>query len=253
MPGERTALVTGASRGIGRAVVETLVANGRRVVACARDAARLAELEQTHGSRVVALALDLSQPGAAVAAVDEAERLLGPLTELVYAAGVVDYARVGEVGEAALAAQLALNFVAPFAMLQHAGTRMQARGEGALVAVTSTLAERPAPLTSAYAASKAALTSALRSFALELAPAVRVNAVAPGVVDTDMVRVPRRALGAGQAREQAVAEQLERLRALHPLARLGTARDVAEAVLYVLNAPWLTGSVLTIDGGLTLA
>jgi 3-oxoacyl-[acyl-carrier protein] reductase len=94
--------------------------------------------------------------------------------------------------------------------------------------------------------------SAVRSFALELAPSVRVNCVAPGVVDTEMVHVPRRPLKDGEQRALVVAEQLEQLREMHPLQRLGSAAEVAEAVLFLLDASWVTGSILTVDGGLTL-
>ena len=245
------ALVTGATRGIGRAVVELLVARGRRVVACARDGAALAELGRAYGDRVVGIPVDLAEPGASLWAVDEAYRQVGPITQLVYAAGVVRYAPIGEIEESALRAQLEVNFVAPFAMLQRAGTMMRALGGGAMVVLASTLAFRAAANTAAYAASKAALVSAVRSFALELAPSVRENGVAPGIVDTDMVRVPRRTAGPDESVEVLIDEQLEGMRGLHPLGRLGTPADVAEAVLYLLGAPWVTGSVLTVDGGLT--
>jgi NAD(P)-dependent dehydrogenase (short-subunit alcohol dehydrogenase family) len=134
-------------------------------------------------------------------------------------------------------------------MAQRAGTAMAAQGSGCIVLVASTLALGPAPLTTAYAASKAALISAARSLALELGPrGVCVNAVAPGVVDTDMVRNLRpRADGAPHPEpERALAEQLEALRKLHLLGRLGRPQDV------LLCAPYVTGSVLTVDGGLLL-
>jgi 3-oxoacyl-[acyl-carrier protein] reductase len=248
---QRWALVTGASRGIGRAIVELLLARGRNVVACGRDAAALQQLEQTYGERVRTLPTDLSQPGEAVATVERTLALVGALDELVYAAGIVHYAAIGGVEEEALRAQLELNFVAPFLMLQQAGLHMRARGRGAMVVIASTLAYRNAPSTSAYAASKAALVSAARSLALELAPEVRVNAVAPGVVDTDMIRVPRRPVASPEERARAIEHTLEQLRHFHPLKRLGQPGDVAEATLYLLDASWVTGSVLTVDGGLT--
>jgi NAD(P)-dependent dehydrogenase (short-subunit alcohol dehydrogenase family) len=118
-----------------------------------------------------------------------------------------------------------------------------------MVLVASTLALAPAPLTAAYAASKAALISVARSLAIELGPrGVRVNAVAPGVVDTEMIRAPR----PGEDSAAAVAARLERLRRLHLLGRLGSPVDVAEAVLYLLCAPYVTGTILTLDGGLSL-
>lgn len=250
MPG--AALVTGATRGIGRAVVARLVAAGRRVVAVGRDQAALTALEQHHPGEVLGVASDLTVSGAAAALFAQATARVGRLDVLVYAAGVVQYEPVGAVSEASLRAQLELNFVAPFTLLQRVGTAMRDAGGGSMVVVASTLATHTAAGTAAYAASKAALVAAARTFARELAPAVRVNVVAPGVVDTDMVRVPRRPLAAGEARDDVVQAELATLRALHPLARLGTPDDVAAAVHYLLDAAWVTGSVLTVDGGLTL-
>jgi NAD(P)-dependent dehydrogenase (short-subunit alcohol dehydrogenase family) len=123
--------------------------------------------------------------------------------------------------------------------------------------VSSTLSTRPAPSTVGYAGTKAALEATTRGLAKELsARQIRVNAVAPGVVDTDMVRQPRVAPGTrapqGAERDRVVAEQLEALAYLHPLGRLGSAAEVAEAIVQVLDAEWMTGSVVTLDGGLSL-
>jgi NAD(P)-dependent dehydrogenase (short-subunit alcohol dehydrogenase family) len=172
--------------------------------------------------------------------------------------------------------QLEVDFVAPFVLSQRAAAQMRAAGGGVIVNVASTLAFSPAPLTAAYAAAKAALISMTRSLALELAKSgVRVNAVAPGVVDTEMVRVLRddgetvAGLGADpvQPRSPAAVEhaaapahsdverieaQLDGLRALHPLGRLGTPEDVVEAVRYLIGAKFVTGTVLVVDGGLSL-
>jgi 3-oxoacyl-[acyl-carrier protein] reductase len=241
------ALVTGASRGIGRAVVELLVARGRTVIASARDLGALQQLEQRHGDKVIALAQDLtSQPERLIAHAFQ----IGPVREVVLAAGIARYASFEATTELDLRAQLETNFFAPYLLLQAAARQMQS---GAIVVVASTLAFRSAPATSAYGASKAALLSAAKSAALELAPRIRINALAPGVVDTEMVRAPRRALREGEDEADLVAEQLEALRLLHPLGRLGAAEDIAQAALYLLEASWLTGTVLTIDGGLTLS
>jgi 3-oxoacyl-[acyl-carrier protein] reductase len=241
------ALVTGASRGIGRAVVELLVARGRTVIASARDSHKLNELQQRHGDKVIPLARDLTLHPERL--VEDACKF-GTLSEVVLAAGIARYASFEATAEADLRAQLETNFFAPYRLLQAASQHMQT---GSIVVLASTLGFRSAPTTSAYAASKAALISAAKSAALELAPRIRVNTLAPGVVDTDMVRAPRRPPREGEDAAHVIAEQLEELRALHPLGRLGTADEVAEAALYLLEAPWVTGSVLTIDGGLTLA
>jgi NAD(P)-dependent dehydrogenase (short-subunit alcohol dehydrogenase family) len=245
---ERLALVTGATRGIGRAVCEALVAAGRRVVATGRDPARLAELSAAHGAHVLTLPCDLSARGAWKQLLREVAAL-GPLDEFISSAGVVHYASVGQVSEEELRAQLELDFVVPYLISQEVGSAMKKRGQGAIVHIVSTLGERPVPDTSAYAASKAALINATRSFALELAPAVRVNAVAPGIVDTDMVRVLRAPASDSAA---ALAEQLRSFAGLHPLGRLGTPQEIAAAVMFLLDAAWVTGTVLTVDGGVTL-
>lgn len=247
----RWALVTGATRGIGRAVCERLIAAGRTVIATGRDAARLAELSTQYGARVVTLEADLSAPGAWAELLDRVERV-GPLAELVSNAGVVRYAPVGSVSEADLRAQLELDFVVPYLMSQRVGGAMRARGGGAIVHIASTLGLRPSFDTSAYAASKAALIAATQAFALELAPSVRVNAVAPGIVDTEMVRVLRQVPANEDEREERLKQQLDSFAQLHPLRRMGTPDEVARAVEYLLDARWVTGTVLTVDGGVSL-
>ncbi len=248
----KVALVTGATRGIGRAVVDVLLARGRRVVACGRDEALLRQLQAADSERVRTLRADLTEAGEAVRVVDDAVQLFGHVHELVCAAGVVQYAPVGQVTAAELRAQLEVNFIAPFLMAQHAALHMGAHdGGGSIVFVASTLGLRSAAGTVAYGASKAALLQGMRGLASELAPAVRVNAVAPGVVDTAMVRVLRGpAVDDPFARAQAVDAQLRGLAALHPLGRLGTPVEIAEAILFLLDASWITGSTLRIDGGL---
>jgi 3-oxoacyl-[acyl-carrier protein] reductase len=246
---ERVALVTGATRGIGRAVCGALVATGRRVVATGRDHARLAAIANAYGERVLTIACDLSVRGGWSELLDQVDTQAGALDELICNAGIVRYGALGSVREDDLRAQLELDFVVPYLLSQRVGCAMKRRGRGVIVHVASTLAERSAPDTSAYAASKAALISATRSFALELAPAVRVNAVSPGIVDTDMVQVLRAPAADAQA---ALVAQRAEFAALHPLGRLGTPEDIAQAVLFLLDAPWLTGTVLTVDGGVTL-
>ena len=146
-----------------------------------------------------------------------------------------------------------INAFAPVLLVQAAVPRLRESG-GSVVLVSSTLAQRPAPHTLGYAMSKAALEVATKVLAAELAPSVRVNAVAPGVVDTAMVRqlrlTPHEPPPPETERADRIEAQLASLRALHPLG-LGLPADVARAVLQLLTARWMTGSVLTLDGGLT--
>jgi NAD(P)-dependent dehydrogenase (short-subunit alcohol dehydrogenase family) len=248
-------LLTGGSRGIGRAVAEALIARGDRLALLARDPGALGDWPGDDGHAVIEA--DLAEPQLLEAAVDRAAEALGGIDAVVGCAGVVEYAEVGAVSGASLARQLAVNLQAPFLIAQRATGYMERAGGGAIVLMSSTLAMRPAPMTSAYAATKAALEAVTRSFALELGERdIRVNAVAPGVIDTDMVRVVRlregEAAPRGEQRAARIAEQLEQLRALHPLGRLGTPQDVARTVLYLLDAPYVTGTVVSVDGGLQL-
>jgi len=249
-------LVTGASRGIGRAVAQRLHARGDALALSARSDAHLAsvlaELPGSHG-----IAAELTRDADVEALVPRAAAALGGLDGLVHCAGIVRYGDALAITAADLDAQLRVNFVAGFALTQAVARVLLAAGSGgSIVHVASTLGLRPAAGSAAYAAAKAALIAATRAFALELAPhGIRVNAVAPGIIDTDMVRVvragDRAALSAAET-ESRVAEQLRELAALHPLGRLGTPEEIAEAVEYLLSAKFVTGSVLVIDGGLTL-
>ncbi|MDD9934439.1 MAG: SDR family NAD(P)-dependent oxidoreductase [Myxococcales bacterium] len=250
----RHVLVTGASRGIGRAVAEALLERGDRLAVVARDRAALEGL--VAGGQHVVLPADLAKDEPR-ALVDRAADALGGLDALVSCAGIVEYAEVGAITRDALERQLAVNLVAPVLLAQRAARHMQRAGGGSIVLVSSTLATRPVPMTTAYAASKGGLEAATRTLALELGPAnVRVNAVAPGVIDTDMVRVVRTRAGEAtptpkDARSR-IDAQLAALRALHPRGRLGTPADVAESVLHLLDADYMTGTVVAVDGGLSL-
>lgn len=245
-------LVTGASGGMGRAIVRALAEEGATVLASGRREAALREVQQGF-PKVRRFVADLGAPGVAQELVAAAEASLGGLDAVVCAAGIARHAAVGALAEEDLAAVYRVNAMAPALLVQAAAPALAESG-GSAVLVSSTLAQRPAPGTLGYAMSKAALEAATKVLAAELAPSIRVNAVAPGVVDTAMVRQLRLAPGeaepTGPARAARIEAQLAGLRALHPLG-LGLPEDVARAVLQLLTSRWMTGTVLTIDGGLT--
>ncbi len=251
--------VTGASRGIGRAIAARLLADGRHVLLVARDRDRLEELAATAPGRAEILVADLIATPAALA-----EHIAGrgrggaALDGLVHAAGIAPHAPLEAITEEALDRAFRLHVVSPLRSVQALAEGLRARGApGSVVLISSTLGLRPAPTMLTYSATKAAQLSMTRTLALELAAdGVRVNAIAPGVVDTDMARELRLPVGEAApaddaARAAAVAAQLEELRALHPIGRLGTPGEIADAALYLLDAAWTTGTVLTVDGGLT--
>lgn len=242
----RRVLVTGASRGIGRAVAEALLDRGAYVALVARGRRELEAVSSRAPERALVVEADVAVPKERERAFERALEGLGRIDDLVCAAGIARHRALEGLDDDALHAPLALNYVS--AVLTATRVAQAMRGPGAIVMVGSTLAERPAPTTLAYAGSKAALHAAAKVLALELAPrGIRVNVVAPGVVDTEMITSARE-----HANEEEARAHLEALRTLHPLGRLGTPAEIAQAVLHLLEAEWTTGAVMTVDGGLTL-
>ena len=243
----RTALITGAGRGIGRALALGLAGAGAAVVVTDIEdaaAARVAEAAAALGVTARAQALDVTRPEAIERVVDWSEREVGPLDVLVNNAGVRD-----ETADA-LATTVedwdrvfAVNVRGPFLLSQAVARRMAARGGGSIVNIASQLglvgmAGRPA-----YTASKAALINLSRTLALEWAPQrIRVNAVAPGPILTAFTEWLHRD-PATNARYQAAT----------PLGAFQDPNEIVGAVVYLASAAsaFVTGSVLVVDGGYT--
>lgn len=256
MVSQGTVVVTGATRGIGRATVDAILERGGKVVAIARNQRLLAALEASAPNRIRALAADLGHLDRISELASRANDAFGGVDGLVNCAGIACYEPVGAIDLDSIDAQLRVNLAAPLLLSQALAVHLRTPG-GSIVNVSSTLSERAAPYTVVYAATKAALNAVTKGLALELASAgVRVNAVLPGGVETDMLRTPRlrpgETLDAGEI-EARVASQLAELTALHPVGRLGTPEEVAAVIIGVLDQTWQTGSLVTIDGGLSLA
>lgn len=253
---EGIVVVTGATRGIGRATVEATLERGGRVVGIARDAEALRALESSYPSRFRGVAAHLENVDQLPRVAEQAREAFGQVDGLVNCAGIARYEAVGAIRPESVDAQLRVNLVAPLLLSQALAECMRDRG-GAIVNVSSTLSERVAPSTVVYAATKAALNALTKGLALELAPyGIRVNAVLPGGVDTDMLRAPRVRPGESLTEaelEERAASQLTALSALHPLGRLGAPTEVATVIVAALDQPWQTGSLITIDGGLSLS
>lgn len=233
--GLRRVLVVGGGSGIGRAVAEAVLARGGDVAVAGRRAALLDALAGAHPGRAHALPCDVADPAQRGGLLSRARNALGGLDGLVYAAGVAVHEEPRRIGDDSLRAQLEVNLVAPLRLFED-GLELVDDG-GAMVYLSSTLALRPVRTSAAYSASKAGMVAALRALALAgAARGLRVNAVAPGLVDTDML-----AGRDGRA-----------LAALHPLGRLGAPHEIAAEVLHLLAAPWTTGAQIVVDGGLLL-
>lgn len=240
----KTAIVTGASRGIGLAIAQRLVADGARVVITARDQATLDSAVETlggsdHASAVAGSADDVDHQ---VEVVEHAIASFGGLDFLVNNTGV-NYA-AGPLMDLDLAdarKTVETNCVAALSWVQQAHRAWMGEHGGAVVNIASVGGVRPAPGIGIYGASKAMLTYLTQQLAAELGPGVRVNAVAPGTVKTKFAT----ALYAD--REDAVA-------ATYPLKRLGVPSDIGGVVAFLLSddAAWVTGQHLVVDGGVTL-
>ncbi|GAA4668920.1 2,3-dihydro-2,3-dihydroxybenzoate dehydrogenase [Streptomyces chumphonensis] len=246
------ALVTGAARGIGAAVVDALVREGARVAAVDVDEAGLTELAARSKGAVVPFTADVSDTAAVAEVVDRTERDVGPIGTGVSVAGVLRTAPLAETTDADWAETFAVNATGPFVVLRELTRRMVPRGRGSLVTVASNAAGVPRVGMGAYAASKAAAVMLTRCLGLEVARhGIRCNVVSPGSTDTPM----QRQLWTGDDdRARVVAGSPEQYRVGIPLGRIADPADIADAVLFLVSdhARHITMQNLFVDGGATL-
>ena len=240
----KTAIVTGASRGIGLGVAQRLVDEGAGVVITARKPEALAEAVETLGGAEHALAVagNAADPDHRRETVAAAVETFGSLDFLVNNTGINPaFGLLMDLDLDAARKIMDVNVVAALAWTQEAyRARMKEHG-GAVVNVSSLSAVRPAPFIAMYGASKAALVSLTETLAQELAPGIRVNAVAPAVVKTRFAE----ALYVGREEEASAA---------YPMKRLGETDDIGSLVAFLLSdeASWLTGQTVVADGGISL-
>lgn len=239
----KIALVTGASRGIGRGIALELAREGWDICvnyAHSRQAAEeVVQQIRTMGRRAVAVQADVADSAAVNAMVQTAEAELGPVSLLVNNAGISGMGLFQDVTDEMWDRYMAVNLTGARNAIRAVLPHMLHEKTGCIINISSIWGLRGASCEVAYSCTKGALIALTRSLALELAPShIRVNCVAPGVIDTEMVQV----LGEETLRD--LAEQT-------PLGRLGTAEDIAHAVAFFASdkASFLTGQVLTADGG----
>ncbi len=235
----RTALVTGASRGIGRAVAVALAAEGAGIVVNYRE--RASEAQQVvkeiaaKAGRAVAVAADVSDSAQVANLVAAAERQLGPIDILVNNAGLGVIRSVEELTEGDFDRTIAVNLKSAFLCTQAVLPGMRHRRWGRIVNISSGAARGAGGIGPHYNASKAGMEGLTRGYAARVVKdGVTVNAVAPSLIETDMVR-------------SGLASSPDRI----PLGRFGTAEECAQAVLMVIGNAYMTGQTVALSGGMS--
>lgn len=242
----KTALVTGAGRGIGRAIALELARAGFDAAlnynTSASSAQSAAEEIRAMGRRALTIQADIGKRSAVEDMVAEIKAQLGPISLLVNNAGLSHFGLFQDTDEETWQRLFDVNVTGAYRCIRAVLPDMLSRKAGNIINITSVWGFRGASCETAYSATKAALVGLTRSLAAELAPSnIRVNAVAPGCIDTQMLR----ALGGDTL--GLICEQT-------PMGRIGNCEDVARVVRFLASddAAFMTGQVLTVDGGFTL-
>ena len=239
----KVALVAGGSRGIGAAVVQRLALDGAAVAigyrAATAEADALVGQIEAAGGRAFAVKGDIGVDGDAARMVRETSDRFGRLDILVNTAGIGPYRPLAAVDEAYVRQMFDTNVLGAIMLTKAAAAAMTAGGR--IVHVSSRLAFSPIPTSTVYAASKAAVSAMVHGYGKELGPkGITINAVAPGVIETDMTTA-------------IIAERGDQIRATTPLGRIGQPDDIAGIVAFLVSddSGWITGRTILADGGLT--
>lgn len=238
----QVAVITGAARGVGRALVESFAAAGAHVVAADRDEPGLAQTCAPYADAVLAVTADVSTEAGAAHIIDGAAGRFGTLSICVNNAAVAPHTSLLEETVQVWDTVYAVNCRGTFLMTQLAGRAMIAQGQGGrIVNFSSGVSSRGSAGAAAYASSRAATESFSRVAAVELAPyGILVNCVSPGLIDTQPKPLP-----------PVMAESLSRRIPALPLARAGEPQEVVNAVMWLCSdaASYMTGTVVHVDGG----
>jgi len=248
----RVAFVAGGTRGIGLAITKLLARNGATVVTCGSTAASVAactDAASAEGLAIESFQLDIEGVGAIGSAVDEIAARHGRLDMLVCCAGRAFRGSALDTKADDWDRCLAINLRGPFLLAQAALPHL-VRQQGNIVFISSIWAVTATANRVAYIVAKSALSALTRALAMDVAASqVRVNAVAPGYVDTELLRTSLSAANPGRPPEDILEDTVAR----HPLGRIAEPDDIAEAVLYLASdrARMITGQTLIVDAGLT--
>ncbi len=245
---QRTALVTGAGRGIGRACAIALSRAGYRVALTARSADQLDATAADCPAPTLIIPADLRAAGAVDQIFAVTEARFGSVDVLVANAGAATTNPIARITDDDWQRMIDLNLTVPFRCVRRALPPMVERGWGRIVAIGSVASRQGAPYIAAYAAAKHGLLGLVRSVAAEVArTGVTVNAVCPGFVDSPMTEESIATISATTGRTASEARAV--LEAQQPMHRLITPAEVADAVAFCLRSPGMTGQGINIDGG----
>jgi 3-oxoacyl-[acyl-carrier protein] reductase len=240
---DQVALVTGGSRGIGRAIVKAFAGEGARVAFVYKGNKEAADsLAAELGSSGLALQADVTRPEEAQRCVERVEKEWGRLDILVNNAGIIHDDLFVRLEPEAWQKVLETNLGGTYNFCRALAYTLMKQRRGRIINVSSVVAERANPGQTNYAASKGAINAFTRALAVELASRnVTVNAIAPGFIETDMSEAVRNKAG-------------DLIKKLVPMRRLGQPEDVARVAVFLASADsaYITGQVLTVDGGLSL-
>jgi NAD(P)-dependent dehydrogenase (short-subunit alcohol dehydrogenase family) len=237
--GGRAVLITGAAQGIGRAIARLFAAEGATLALVDIKARELEAVAAETGAE--AFAFDLADAGRIDGLVDTAAARLGHLDGVVNAAGIHSAGSVSEITAARWREVMAINLDAPFLLCRAAERHLRACEGATIVNLSSATGLSPFPNRAAYATSKGALITLGKALAMEFAPAIRVNTICPGLIDTPMTALlPNH-------------NQLQQTLQRYALGRLGRDDEVAQAALFLTSnaSSFITGTTLAVDGGRT--
>jgi 3-oxoacyl-[acyl-carrier protein] reductase len=239
----RTAIITGASRGIGKAIAIDLVRHGLQVVinyaGRASEADSVVEEIKKLGGEAIAIQADISQTSDCTRLFDEAQRVYGPIDVLVNNAGVILYKTIVETEDEEFDRLMAVNVRGTFNTLRLAATKLNYGGR--IVNFSSSVVGLSLPTYATYSASKAAVESMTRVFSKELrGKNITVNAVAPGPTGTDLFLQGK------------TTESIDHFAKMNPLERLGTPEDIAHVVTFLVSEQggWINGQIVRANGGM---
>ena len=235
------ALVTGSSRGLGRATALRFATDGYDVAVnyhtSETNAKEVADAVRERGQKAIVVGADVSDPDEAGRLVDEAVSAFGGLDHVVNNAGIDQHVYTENLDPADFDRIMDVNVNSAFNVTKAALPHLEAsEADPSITNISSILAHTGAPIECHYAASKGALITLTRSHARDFAPDIRVNAVAPGHIETDMTA------------DRTPEEKREELDAI-PVERYGQPEDIAEAVAYLRDATFVTGETLNVNGG----